>query len=65
MNYNIFIVLIKDITDIINLENYLRKQIAKKGHVAKYTFDDIKGNSLEIKDCLERAEKIGKIDNQH
>lgn len=62
LNYNIFIVLMKDITDIINLENYLRKQIAKKGHIAKYTFDDIKGNSLEIKDCLERAEKIGKID---
>lgn len=59
---DIYIILIKDVTDIINLENTLRKQLVKKGHVAKYKFDMILGESEEIKECIEKAKVVSKID---
>ena len=59
---DIYIVLIKDVTEIMNLENTLRKQLVKKGHIAKYTFDSIIGNSKEIKDCIKKARIVAKID---
>ncbi|MEA5093510.1 MAG: sigma 54-interacting transcriptional regulator [Sedimentibacter saalensis] len=59
---NIYIVLMKDVTEIMNLENTFRKQLVKKGHIAKYTFDSIIGNSKEIKDCIKRAKIVSKID---
>lgn len=61
-NYDIFIILIKDITDSINLENTLKKQLIKKGHITKYNFSNIKGNSVVIKQCIEKAKRIAKID---
>lgn len=59
---DIYIILIKDVTDIMNLENTLRKQLVKKGHVAKYKFDMILGKSEEIKECIEKAKIVSKID---
>lgn len=59
---DIYIVLIKDITEIMNLENTLRRQLVKKGHVAKYTFNNIIGDSKEIKDCIKKAKIVAKID---
>nr|WP_312576534.1 sigma 54-interacting transcriptional regulator [Sedimentibacter sp.] len=59
---DIYIVLIKDITEIMNLENTLRRQLIKKGHIAKYTFESIIGESKEIKDCVKKAKIVSKID---
>lgn len=56
------IILLKDVTDIINLENTLKKQLAKKGHVAKHNFSDIYGKSKEIKECINKAGIIAKLD---
>lgn len=62
VNSDSYIVLIKDVTDIIKLENTLKKQLAKKGHVAKYVFSDIYGDSKEIKECIHKTKIISKLD---
>lgn len=54
--------LIKDITELTDMETSLRLQIAQKGKIAKYSFDDIKGNSPEIKQIITKAKKIAQID---
>lgn len=59
---NSYIILMKDVTDILKLENTLKKQLDKKGHLAKYNFSDIFGNSKEIKDCIHKAKIISKLD---
>lgn len=59
---DLFILLIKDITELTNLETSLRRQIAKRGHVAKYTFADIKGSSPAMEQCLGKARRIAQID---
>ncbi|NCB64159.1 MAG: PAS domain-containing protein, partial [Clostridia bacterium] len=42
---DLFMLLFKDVTELTNLELSLRKQLAKRGHVARYTFEDIGGAS--------------------
>lgn len=59
---HVFMILFKDITDITKLENSMRKQLSKKGHIAKYTFSNIKGCSNEIRECIKKAEKIALVD---
>lgn len=58
----VYITLLKDVTDFMKLENSLRKQLSKKGHLAKYSFCDIKGISPQIKDCIRKAERIAIVD---
>ena len=60
--WDLYILLLKDITELTNLERSLRHQIAKRGHVARYTFSDIKGNSPAMSQCLEKARRIAQID---
>lgn len=59
---DIYILLIKDITELTKLETSLRRQIAKRGHVAKYTFEDIKGDSPAMVQCVAKARRIAQID---
>ena len=59
---SLYILLIKDITELTNLETSLRRQIAKRGHVTKYTFDDIKGDSSAMTACVQKARRISSID---
>jgi len=56
-----YIILLKDVTEIIKLENTLQKQLAKKGHITKYNFNMIYGNSKEIKECIREAKIIAKL----
>ena len=58
----LYILLIKDVTEITALEASLRRQIAKRGHVARYTFSDIKGSSPAYLRCIRKAERIAQID---
>lgn len=53
---------VKDVTELTSLEDSLRRQIAKRGHVAKYTFSDIKGESPAAVECLRKARRIAGID---
>ena len=59
---DLYILLIKDITELTNLETSLRRQIAKRGHVAKYTFPDIMGSSPSLVQCVKKARRIAQID---
>lgn len=59
---DLFILLLKDITEITNMESSLRKQIAKRGHVTRYTFEDIKGSSPAMAACVKKARRIATID---
>ncbi|MGX4601248.1 sigma-54 interaction domain-containing protein [Faecalimicrobium sp. JNUCC 81] len=43
-------------------QHNLRKQLVKKGYVAKYNFEDIKGSSKAIEDIKKRANKMAKSD---
>ncbi|MHC6178900.1 sigma 54-interacting transcriptional regulator [Clostridium sp. JNZ X4-2] len=52
----------QDIKSIQNSEHKVRREIYTKGLVAKYTFDDIKGKSRAIKDCITLAEKYARSD---
>jgi transcriptional regulator with PAS, ATPase and Fis domain len=55
-------IIIKDITELTDIEASLRRQITKKGLIAKYTFLDIKGTSPAIEQCINKAKKIAQID---
>ena len=59
---NSFVILLKDVTEIIKLENTLKKQLEKRGHVTKYDFTHIYGNSEEIKECIRKAKIIATLD---
>jgi len=54
--------LFKDETQLHNLETALQQQIARRGHVAKYRFTDIKGASASMTDCIKKAKRIALID---
>ena len=54
--------IIKDVTQIESLESQLRKQLSRRGHVAKYQFDDIIGISQIMMECINKAKKIASID---
>ncbi len=59
---SLFLLRVKDITELTNLETSLRRQIAKRGHVAKHTFSDIKGESPAATVCIQKARRIAGID---
>ncbi|AGB41584.1 PAS domain S-box [Halobacteroides halobius DSM 5150] len=48
----------KDITEIKKLEQDLRRKLKNKGHIAKYSFDDIIGQSKEIKETIKQAKQL-------
>ncbi len=52
------IILIKKFTDVENEQYKIRKQIMSRGHVAKYNFDDIIGNSKSITNIKAMARKM-------
>ncbi|MCK8815834.1 sigma 54-interacting transcriptional regulator [Natroniella sulfidigena] len=50
----------KDVTEVKKLEEDLRRKLKNKGHVAKYKFRDIIGESREVKQVIEKAKKLAK-----
>ena len=58
----LYMLIIKDITELTDMEASLRRQITKRGLIAKYTFMDIKGASPAIEQCISKAKKIAQID---
>ncbi|MDC7240034.1 MAG: sigma 54-interacting transcriptional regulator [Spirochaetales bacterium] len=57
-----FIIIIKDVTEIEKLENQLRKRLSDHGHIARYNFKDIIGESKSITQTIKQAKKLAKID---
>ncbi len=53
-----YIVVLKPLKQIQEVETRLRKKLYARGHVAKYTFGDIVGESEKIRKVLIRAQKI-------
>lgn len=51
---------LKDVTEIQRLEQEARKKLIVQGNYAHYTFDEIMGESKEIKKIKEQAEKLAK-----
>jgi PAS domain S-box-containing protein len=57
-NYSV-VMTFQEVTKLQELERKVRTQLYKKGLLAKYTFDDIKGKSNAIKTCINQAKIIG------
>ena len=55
-DFDIFLVLLKDVTEIIQLETAFQKQARKQGHIAKHTFDEIKHKSEKMNILLQRCQ---------
>lgn len=54
------IITFKDLSEIIEMENIVRANLAKRGHTAKYDFSNIIGNSKQITETKEIARKLAK-----
>lgn len=57
-----FIISLQDVTKISEMETDLRKRLAKKGFVAKYTLDRLIGKSEVIKSKIAEVRKVAKSD---
>lgn len=53
----------QDISKVQNLEKKIRYELNKKGHVAKYRFEDILTFEPVMKNVVEKAKKLGEVDN--
>ncbi len=53
----------QEIEKIQKMETQIRKKLLAKGHVAKSTFDDIKGKSKEILKTKEKARLYAEVDS--
>lgn len=53
----------KDVTDVKELEEDLRRKLKKKGYIAKYNFSDIVGKSQELKKTIKKAKKLSKSES--
>ena len=57
-----YLVTIKDISRLRNLESNLKRQMKKRGYVTKYNFSQIKGECPQFKEVVQTAQKISGID---
>lgn len=51
----------EDVTKIQKLEETIRHELYSRGHVAKYTFDDIVGRSRAIREAIRRAKSFAEV----
>jgi transcriptional regulator with PAS, ATPase and Fis domain len=54
------IITLKDLSEIIEMENIVRTNLMKRGHTAKYNFSNIVGKSRQIIETKEIARKLAK-----
>nr|WP_312576895.1 sigma 54-interacting transcriptional regulator [Sedimentibacter sp.] len=59
-DYNGTLITISELKDIQNIENQARRKLIDNGFVAKYSFDDIEGESNIILKTKEKAKKYAK-----
>jgi transcriptional regulator with PAS, ATPase and Fis domain len=53
----------KDLSEIVEMENMVRSNLLKKGHIAKHRFSDIVGNSEAMKKAINIAKRLAKSDS--
>ncbi|MGB9813903.1 MAG: sigma 54-interacting transcriptional regulator [Thermovenabulum sp.] len=64
ISYNIgCIITLEEINEISRKEKYIRSAFVKKGHKARYNFENIIGKSQEISDCIKIAKKYSNFDS--
>ncbi|HHV18820.1 MAG TPA: sigma 54-interacting transcriptional regulator [Thermoanaerobacterales bacterium] len=61
--YNNRLITLKEMNRIKDIDEEYRKHQKHKGHIAKYTFTDIKYKSLTIDDLIKKAAKIAKTNS--
>ncbi len=54
------VITLKDVTEVQELERKLRRQLQNKGHVAKYTFDDMIKESPKMMNVIMLCKKLSK-----
>lgn len=57
-----YMMIIHKIGEIQNKSYSIKRQIAQRGYLTKYTFNDLVGSSTKMRDCINLALKISKID---
>ena len=57
------VITFQNVTKIQELESKIREKIHARGHVAKHTFHDIIGNSEKIKDTIQTAKRISRVNS--
>ncbi len=57
------VISIQNVDEIQEIESKIRRELGKKGLVAKYTFNDIAGKSSELKATIETAYKFSQVDS--
>jgi propionate catabolism regulator PrpR len=57
------VITFQDVTRIQQLEEKVRKELRSKGHIARYTFDDIRTVSKPMKDVIHQARKYARVDS--
>lgn len=53
---------IKNTKEMAEIENKLRRNLIKRGHIAKYRFEDIIGSSQTLRNAITTAQKLAKTD---
>lgn len=61
-DFDVFLILFKDITEIYSLENAFHKQAHKQGYIAKHSFDEIVHGSEKMDTLISRCKKIATVD---
>lgn len=61
INENNHIIILKDAESIHNIEIDIRKSMTNKGHIAKYSFDDLVYHGLSMKKTIGVAKKIASL----
>lgn len=59
---NAIVATFKNMNETIKMERTLRRELVKKGYIAKYAFPDIIGNSAAMQHTKKIAEKLAKTD---
>lgn len=64
VSYNVgCIVVLEEISEISRKEKYIKSAFVKKGHKARYNFENIIGKSQEIRDCIKIAKRYSDFDS--
>jgi transcriptional regulator with PAS, ATPase and Fis domain len=53
----------QDITKIQSMEERIRREIYSQGHVAKFAFEDLHGNSAALRGTIEVARRYAQVDS--
>lgn len=56
------VIIVRLVSQVQKMETKVRRELTAKGNLAKYTFDKIIGDSIELQKTLNLAKRFGKVD---